>query len=115
MKVCLKLLRMGAVVIATTRFPRDAAERYAQEQDFAEWWHRLHVVGEFLWHGLAHLSGNVKLHTSGCRAENSGWLDCLSAIFLTDKLLWFWAQVWTCEMFAPSKFLQILYASDSVT
>ena len=33
----LKLLRSGAHLIVTTRFPRDSAERYAQEPDFAEW------------------------------------------------------------------------------
>ena len=33
----LKLLRSGAHLIVTTRFPRDAAARYAQEPDFGEW------------------------------------------------------------------------------
>src|SRR3546814_10118669 len=32
----LKLLRAGAALIVTTRFPRDSAERYAQEPDFAQ-------------------------------------------------------------------------------
>jgi NAD(P)-dependent dehydrogenase (short-subunit alcohol dehydrogenase family) len=46
----LKLLRAGASVIATTRFPRDAAMRYAREPDFSEWGHRLEVFGLDLRH-----------------------------------------------------------------
>jgi len=41
----LKLLRAGAHVIVTTRFPRNAAGRYAQEPDFSEWGHRLEIFG----------------------------------------------------------------------
>jgi NAD(P)-dependent dehydrogenase (short-subunit alcohol dehydrogenase family) len=44
------LLRAGARVIATTRFPRDAAQRYAREVDFAEWGERLAVYGVDLRH-----------------------------------------------------------------
>lgn len=46
----LKLLRCGAHLIVTTRFPRDAAQRYAAEPDFAEWGHRLEVFGLDLRH-----------------------------------------------------------------
>ncbi|MCP3139126.1 SDR family NAD(P)-dependent oxidoreductase [Pyxidicoccus xibeiensis] len=46
----LMLLRSGARVIATTRFPKDSAERYAQEPDFADWSHRLHIHGLDLRH-----------------------------------------------------------------
>ncbi|MFY0571837.1 SDR family NAD(P)-dependent oxidoreductase [Archangium lansingense] len=46
----LMLLRSGARVIATTRFPMDSAERYAREPDFAEWSHRLHIHGLDLRH-----------------------------------------------------------------
>src|SRR5690606_3536129 len=46
----LMLLRSGATVIATTRFPNDAAHRYAREPDFAEWRHRLHLHGLDLRH-----------------------------------------------------------------
>ncbi|MBZ4422444.1 SDR family oxidoreductase [Myxococcus sp. RHST-1-4] len=46
----LMLLRSGARVIATTRFPQDAAERYAREPDFADWSHRLHIHGLDLRH-----------------------------------------------------------------
>ena len=41
----LRLLRCGARVIATTRYPRDAVARYLGESDSAEWRHRLRVVG----------------------------------------------------------------------
>ena len=46
----LKLLRAGADLIVTTRFPRDSAQRYAQEPDFEEWGHRLEVFGLDLRH-----------------------------------------------------------------
>jgi len=41
----LKLLRAGARLIVTTRFPRDSARRYSQESDFGEWAHALEIVG----------------------------------------------------------------------
>lgn len=46
----IKLLRAGAEVIVTTRFPRNAAERYAREEDFEDWHDRLHVYGLDLRH-----------------------------------------------------------------
>jgi NAD(P)-dependent dehydrogenase (short-subunit alcohol dehydrogenase family) len=46
----LKLLRCGAGLIVTTRFPRDAAARYARETDFGEWAHRLEIFGLDLRH-----------------------------------------------------------------
>jgi NAD(P)-dependent dehydrogenase (short-subunit alcohol dehydrogenase family) len=46
----LKLLRSGASLIATTRFPRDAAMRYAAEPDFEQWRDRLEVFGIDLRH-----------------------------------------------------------------
>ena len=46
----LKLLRAGASLIVTTRFPRDSAARYAAEPDFAEWGHRLEIFGLDLRH-----------------------------------------------------------------
>jgi NAD(P)-dependent dehydrogenase (short-subunit alcohol dehydrogenase family) len=46
----LKLLRAGARLIVTTRFPRDSAARYAQEPDFGDWGHRLEVFGLDLRH-----------------------------------------------------------------
>ena len=44
------LLRAGARVIAATRFPRDAARRYAREPDFAHWGERLAIYGVDLRH-----------------------------------------------------------------
>jgi NAD(P)-dependent dehydrogenase (short-subunit alcohol dehydrogenase family) len=41
----LKLLRAGAQLVVSTRFPRDAAGRYAKEHDFSEWGHRLEIFG----------------------------------------------------------------------
>jgi len=46
----LMLLRSGATVIATTRFPLDAAERYSREADFGKWSHRLELHGLDLRH-----------------------------------------------------------------
>lgn len=46
----IKLLRAGANVIVSTRFPRDSAMRYAAEPDFAEWGHRLEIFGLDLRH-----------------------------------------------------------------
>ena len=46
----LKLLRCGAQLIVTTRFPRDAAMRYALEPDFDAWKDRLEVFGLDLRH-----------------------------------------------------------------
>jgi len=46
----LKLLRCGAELIVTTRFPRDSAARYAREADFGEWAHRLEIFGLDLRH-----------------------------------------------------------------
>ncbi|HET7293128.1 MAG TPA: SDR family oxidoreductase [Vicinamibacteria bacterium] len=49
-QAALKMLRAGARVIATTRFPHDAAARYAREADFGAWQDRLHVYGLDLRH-----------------------------------------------------------------
>ena len=46
----IKLLRAGAHLIVTTRFPRDSAARYAREPDFAAWGHRLEIFGLDLRH-----------------------------------------------------------------
>ena len=42
-EIGLKLLRAGATLLATTRFPADAHRRYAAEDDFEVWKQRLHV------------------------------------------------------------------------
>ena len=46
----IKLLRAGAQLIVTTRFPRDAAARYAREADFDAWGDRLEIFGLDLRH-----------------------------------------------------------------
>jgi NAD(P)-dependent dehydrogenase (short-subunit alcohol dehydrogenase family) len=46
----IKLLRAGAHLIVTTRFPRDASARYAQESDFDVWGERLEIFGLDLRH-----------------------------------------------------------------
>jgi NAD(P)-dependent dehydrogenase (short-subunit alcohol dehydrogenase family) len=49
-QAAIMMLRAGAEVIVTTRFPRDAAARYAREPDFAEWGARLCIYGLDLRH-----------------------------------------------------------------
>jgi NAD(P)-dependent dehydrogenase (short-subunit alcohol dehydrogenase family) len=49
-QAAMKLLRAGAEVIVATRFPRDAARRFAREPDAAAWTQRLHVYGIDLRH-----------------------------------------------------------------
>lgn len=44
-EIVLKLLRCGASVIITTRFPNDARRRYELQNDFSEWTNRLHIHG----------------------------------------------------------------------
>ena len=46
----LMMLRAGAKVIATTRFPKDSALRFSKEADFSKWGHRLQVYGLDLRH-----------------------------------------------------------------
>ncbi len=46
----IKLLRAGARLIVTTRFPRDSALRYAAEPDFTDWADRLEIFGLDLRH-----------------------------------------------------------------
>jgi NAD(P)-dependent dehydrogenase (short-subunit alcohol dehydrogenase family) len=46
----IKLLRCGASLIVATRFPRDAASRYAAEPDFTDWGDRLEIFGLDLRH-----------------------------------------------------------------
>ncbi|MBL3699567.1 SDR family NAD(P)-dependent oxidoreductase [Leucobacter luti] len=45
MHIALRLLRDGAHTTITTRFPRDAARRFASLPDSAEWIDRLRIVG----------------------------------------------------------------------
>lgn len=48
--ITLMMLRAGATVIATTRFPIDSALRFAKEDDFNEWGDRLKIHGLDLRH-----------------------------------------------------------------
>lgn len=48
--ITLMMLRAGATVIATTRFPVDSALRFAKEEDFKKWGHRLKIHGLDLRH-----------------------------------------------------------------
>ncbi|MEU2391355.1 SDR family NAD(P)-dependent oxidoreductase [Streptomyces sp. NPDC007369] len=43
-QAALMLLRDGAELIVTTRFPHDAVRRFAAAPGAADWWHRLHVA-----------------------------------------------------------------------
>jgi NAD(P)-dependent dehydrogenase (short-subunit alcohol dehydrogenase family) len=45
MYIALRLLRDGAQTTITTRFPRDAARRFAAMPDSADWLHRLRIAG----------------------------------------------------------------------
>ncbi len=46
----LMMLRAGARVIVTTRFPKDAAHRFTREDDFQEWSSRIEIYGLDLRH-----------------------------------------------------------------
>jgi NAD(P)-dependent dehydrogenase (short-subunit alcohol dehydrogenase family) len=45
MYIALRLLRDGAHTTITTRFPNDAARRFAAAPDSADWLHRLRIIG----------------------------------------------------------------------
>src|SRR5690348_3962571 len=49
-QIALKLLQAGARVVVTTRFPQDAARRFASEPDFADFGGRLQIHGLDLRH-----------------------------------------------------------------
>lgn len=60
-QIGLKLLRAGARLLVTTRFPVDAASRYSREDDFAEWQDRLQIYGVDFRHlpGLEQLTDQI--------------------------------------------------------
>jgi len=86
-QAAVKLLRAGAEVIVATRFPRDAARRFAAEADAADWTHRLHVYGIDLRHTpsvealCAHLCATLPrldgLINNACQTVRrpGGWYD----------------------------------------
>ena len=45
MYIAMRLLRDGAHTTITTRFPRDAARRFAAMPDASDWLHRLRIIG----------------------------------------------------------------------
>jgi len=49
-QAAIMLLRNGARVVCVTRFPHDAARRYAAEPDFVDWGDRLEIYGVDLRH-----------------------------------------------------------------
>ena len=49
-EIALKLLRSGAKVIVTTRFPNDAAQRFSKQEGFSKWGHQLCIYGLDLKH-----------------------------------------------------------------
>ncbi len=49
-QAALMMLRVGAEVLVTTRFPHDAASRFAREADFGRWSERLSIYGLDLRH-----------------------------------------------------------------
>lgn len=68
-QTALKLLRMGARVIATTRFPQDARQRFDAEHDANQWQNRLEIHGvdfRFL--------GTVEAFCASL-CEHEEWLD----------------------------------------
>ena len=70
-QAALLMLRAGARVIVTTRFPQDAAARYAREADFEQWKDRVQIHGLDLRH-----APSVELFTEYL-AENCDRLDIL--------------------------------------
>ena len=67
----LRLLRQGARVLVTTRFPHDAVHRFAREQDFKQWRDRLEI------HGLDFLDPRTVLTFAAKLDSTLPWLDIL--------------------------------------
>jgi NAD(P)-dependent dehydrogenase (short-subunit alcohol dehydrogenase family) len=68
----LKLLRSGATVVATSRFPNSAVEAYRKEEDFAEFQSRLNVYGL----DLRDVTG-IEAFTRFVKQQFSGGIDIL--------------------------------------
>ncbi len=95
-QAAMKLLRAGAEVIVATRFPRDAARRFAREVDASEWTARLHIYGIDLRHTpsvellcqhlLATLPRLDGLINNACQTVRrpGGWYDHVIAGELDD-------------------------------
>ena len=67
-QTCLKLLRSGCTVVATTRFPNSAVASYRQEADFDQWQDRLQIYGLDLRDvtGLEAFTRYLKLQFADC-------------------------------------------------
>jgi NAD(P)-dependent dehydrogenase (short-subunit alcohol dehydrogenase family) len=86
-QAAIKLLRAGADVIVATRFPRDAARRFAAEPDAPDWAGRLQVYGidlrhtpsveQLCRHLLATLSRLDGIINNACQTVRrpAGWYD----------------------------------------
>ena len=86
-QAAIKVLRAGAETIVATRFPRDAARRFAREADAADWTHRLQIYGIdlrhtpsvelFCQHLLTTYSRLDGLINNACQTVRrpSGWYD----------------------------------------
>jgi NAD(P)-dependent dehydrogenase (short-subunit alcohol dehydrogenase family) len=95
-QAAMKLLRAGAEVIVATRFPRDAARRFAREPDASDWTARLHIYGIDLRHTpsvellcqhlLATLPRLDALINNACQTVRrpGGWYDHVIAGELDD-------------------------------
>jgi NAD(P)-dependent dehydrogenase (short-subunit alcohol dehydrogenase family) len=98
-QAAMKLLRAGAEVIVATRFPRDAARRFARELDAGDWTARLHIYGIDLRHTPSvelfcqHLLATVPrldaLINNACQTVRrpGGWYDHVIAGELDDLAL----------------------------
>ncbi len=88
-QAAIKCLRAGAETVVVTRFPRDAARRFATEADAGDWLSRLHVYGCDLRHTPSvetlcqHLVATLPrldgLINNACQTVRrpSGWYDHL--------------------------------------
>ncbi|RAL68229.1 hypothetical protein DID88_008932 [Monilinia fructigena] len=87
----LRLLRCGAQVIITSRYPRDAAVRFLAEKDSEKWEKRLRVIGADFRaaNDVFHLVTEIKQLLRKWNTENQGKLDILinnAAQTWTDSL-----------------------------
>ncbi len=82
----LRLLRCGASVIVTTRFPTDAALRYHAERDFELWQDRLSIYGlDLRGMGMVQLFTQFVAHTHS--RYTSRPRSTLSLSFLSSRIL----------------------------
>jgi NAD(P)-dependent dehydrogenase (short-subunit alcohol dehydrogenase family) len=77
--VALKLLRCGATTLVTSRFPADAARRFAAEPDFDRWAARLHCYGLDLRH--------VEAVESFCMHVSEKFQRCANLLCFDDRVL----------------------------